>query len=66
MGRASQEWVMNALIMGLTLLLTVFVALAMGIYLGYGLITGILHLMGNRPEPLASAVLVNSEAHGGD
>ena len=58
---------MNALILGLTLLLTVVVALAMGIYMGYGLITGILHLMGNRPEPLPqTAVLVTSEAHGGD
>ena len=58
---------MNALIMGLTLLLTVAVALAMGIYLGYGLITGILHLMGNRRESLPqTVVLVASEAHGGD
>lgn len=58
---------MNALIMGLTLLLTVAVALAMGIYLGYGLITGILHLMGNRTDSMPqTAVLVASEAHGGD
>jgi hypothetical protein len=53
--------------MGLTLLLTVAVALAMGIYLGYGLISGILHLMGNHTEALPqTAVLVASEAHGGD
>lgn len=58
---------MNALILGLTLLLTVVVAMALGIYLGYGLITGILHLMGNRHEPLPqTAVLVASQAHGGD
>ena len=53
--------------MGLTLLLTVVVAMALGIYLGYALITGILHLMGNRHEPLTQApVLVASQAHGGD
>lgn len=53
--------------MGFTLLLTVVVAMALGIYLGYGLITGILHLMGNRPDPLPqTAVLVASQAHGGD
>lgn len=53
--------------MGLTLLLTVVLALAMGIYLGYGLITGILHLMGNRHEPLPPApVLAVPQAHGGD
>ncbi len=58
---------MNALLMGLTLLLTVVLALAMGIYLGYGLITGILHLMGNRHEPLPPApVLAVPQAHGGD
>ena len=39
----------------------------MGIYLGYGLITAILHLLGNRSEPLPpTAVLVTSQAHGGD
>ena len=58
---------MNALLLGLTLLLTVVVALAVGIGLGYWLITAILHLMGNRPEPLPQAsVLVTSQAHGGD
>ena len=58
---------MNALLLGLTLLLTVLVALSLGIYLGYVLISGILHLMGNRHEPLPAApVLVTSEAHGGD
>ena len=58
---------MNALLLGFTLLLTVVVAMALGIYLGYGLITGVLHLMGNRPEPLPqTAVLVTSQAHGGD
>ena len=41
--------------------------MACGIYIGYGLITGILHLLGNRPEPLPqTAVLVTSEAHFGD
>lgn len=41
--------------------------MVLGIYLGYGLITAILHLMGNRPEPLPqAAVLVASQAHGGD
>ncbi len=41
--------------------------MALGIYIGYELITGILHLMGNRPEPLPQTpVLVASEAHGGD
>ena len=58
---------MNALFLGLTLLLTVLVALALGIYLGYWLITGILHVMGNQPEPLPeTTILVASEAHGGD
>ncbi len=58
---------MNAVLLGLTLLLTVVVAMALGIYAGYGLITGILHLMGNRHEPQpAAAVLVTSQAHGGD
>jgi hypothetical protein len=53
--------------MALTLLLTVAVALAVGIYLGYGLISGILHLMGNRPDQLPqTAVLFTSQAHGGD
>ena len=66
-GIASQEWVLNALLLGLTLLLTIAVALAMGIYLGYELITAILHLLGNRSEPLPpAAVLVTSQAHGGD
>jgi hypothetical protein len=52
---------------GFTLLLTVVVALVTGIYIGYGLITGILQLMGNRHEPLPQTpVLVASEAHGGD
>ena len=58
---------MNALMVGFTLLLTVVVALVTGIYIGYGLITGILQLMGNRHEPLPQTpVLVASEAHGGD
>ena len=53
--------------MGLTLLLTVAVALALGVYLGYGLISGILHLMGNRHEPLPPApVLAVPQAQGGD
>lgn len=64
---ASQEWVLNTLITGLTLLLTVFVAMALGIYLGYGLVSGLLSALGNRQEPApASAVLVASEAHFGD
>lgn len=55
------------MVLGLTLLLTVIIALVMGIYLGYGLIIGILHLVGKRHEPLPqAAVLVASEAHGGD
>jgi hypothetical protein len=58
---------LNALLMGLTLLLTVVVALAMGIYLGYGLINGILHLMGNHHDPLPPApILATSQAQGGD
>lgn len=58
---------MNALLLGLTLLLTVVLALSLGIYLGYMLISGILHLMGNRHEALPPApVLVVTEAHGGD
>ena len=66
-GIASQEWVLNTLLTGLTLLLTVLVALALGIYLGYGLITGLLNVLGNRHETEpASAVLITSEAHGGD
>jgi len=41
--------------------------MALGIYLGYGLITGLLNAIGNRPEPEpATAVLITSEAHGGD
>ncbi len=41
--------------------------MALGIYLGQTLISAILHLMGNRPEPLPqTAVLVTGHAHGGD
>jgi hypothetical protein len=58
---------LNALLLGLTLLLTVALALGLGIYLGYALISGILHLMGNRHEALPPApVLAVTQAHGGD
>ncbi len=41
--------------------------MALGIYLGYGLITGLLHVLGNRQEAQpATAVLITSEAHFGD
>lgn len=66
-GSASQEWVLNALITGLTLLLTILVAMALGIYGGYGLLMGALHLMGHRTEPAnATSVLITSQAHSGD
>ena len=57
---------MNALITGLTLLLTIFVALAIGIYAGYGLLMGVLRLMGHRTEAPGTSVLITSEAHSGD
>lgn len=59
---------MNTLITGFTILLTVLVAMALGVYMGYGLITGLLNALGNRqevPAP-ATAVLVTSDAHFGD
>lgn len=67
-GIASQEWVLNTLLTGLTLLLTVLAAMSLGIYMGYGLITGLLNALGNRQEApaAATAVLVTSEAHFGD
>lgn len=42
--------------------------MALGIYVGYGLITGLLNALGNRQEAQApaTAVLVTSEAHFGD
>jgi len=53
--------------MGLTLLLTVVLALSLGIYLGYAMISGMLHLMGNRHEALPPApVLAVTQAQGGD
>ena len=63
---------MNALINGLTLLLTIFVAMAIGIYAGYALLIGVLRLMGHRTEAASSGtassggVLVTSQAHSGD
>jgi hypothetical protein len=64
---ASQEWVLNALMNGLTLLLTIFVAMSFGIYAGYALLMALLKLMGHRTEPKQTApVLVTSQAHSGD
>jgi hypothetical protein len=49
----------------ITLLLTIAGALGLGIVLGYGLITGILQIMGHRPEVKPAVALV-TQAHGGD
>ena len=58
---------MNALITGLTLLLTIFVAMAVGIYAGYGFVCGILRLMAGRSEAASlHQVFVATQAHGGD
>lgn len=58
---------LNALVNGLTLLLTIFVALALGIYAGYALLMAVLRLMGHRTEPTQrTPIFVTSEAHSGD
>jgi nitrate reductase NapE component len=58
---------LNALITALTLLLTIFVAMAVGIYTGYGMLMGLLRIMGHRTEPASTTpVLVTSQAHSGD
>ena len=55
------------MITALTLLLTIFVALGVGVYAGYGMLMALLHLMGHRNEAAApNAVLVTSQAHSGD
>lgn len=58
---------MSTLLVGLTILLTAFAAVLLGVYLGYRAVIGILFLMGNRPEPLPQAsVMLVSQAHSGD
>ncbi len=57
---------MNSLVIAITLMLTIAGALGLGIVLGYWAITGILQLMGHRPEPKPAAAALAAEAHGGD
>jgi hypothetical protein len=53
------------LLIAVTLLFTITGALALGIVVGYGLISGILQIMGHRPESKPAPELA-TQAHGGD
>ncbi len=58
---------MSHVLIALTLLVTIFASLSMGVVLGYGLLAMVLRAMGRRPQrPAAAPAVLAGEAHGGD
>jgi hypothetical protein len=54
------------LLIALTLLLTIAVALGLGVIVGYAMISFILRAMGRRPQQVPEHVLATTEGHSGD
>ncbi len=58
---------MTPMLVGFILILTITTAMALGVVLGYGLFTGLLHLLGRQSHPAAATPeLAHSQASSGD